>query len=227
MSSSRILISGASGMVGRNLTRYLESVLPQPEVLHLVRHTPRSSREIWWDPSNSRIDISRCEGFDAVVHLAGENIGSGSGGLSALTGRWSEEKKHSIMESRRKGTLLLAQTLAAVRRKPRVLVSASGVGYYGVGAGEGEVGEGAPKGGGYLADVADVWEASTAAAAGAGVRVVNLRLGVVLSGEGGPVEKLKLPFSLGLGGPIGSGKQWFSWVALEDAVRIVQYAITK
>jgi len=157
------------------------------------------------------------------VHLAGENIGSGEGPLAAL-GRWSDRKKHAIVESRRRGTLLLARSLAALKRKPRVLVSASGVGFYGD-AGDAALTEASPKGRGFLADVADVWEASTAPAEEAGVRVARLRFGVVLSRAGGVVEKLYWPFFLGGGGPVGSGRQWVSWVALPDAVRAIQFAI--
>lgn len=122
--------------------------------------------------------------FDAVVHLAGENVGSGEGGLLGALGRWSDRKKHRIMESRRRGTALLAQAVAAMRLKPRVLVSASGVGYYGS-QGETVLTEASPKGSGFLTEVAAVWEDGTKAASAAGVRVVNLRLGVVLTREGG------------------------------------------
>jgi hypothetical protein len=156
--------------------------------------------QIAWNPATGAVDASACVGLDAVVHLAGENIGSGSGAL-AFTGRWSERKKHDILASREEGTGLLARTLGALRTPPRVLVSASGVGFYGTHA-EGGVEEGAPPGRGFLAEVAQAWERAAAPAAAAGVRVVNLRLGVVLSGAGGVVEKLRLPFSLGLGGPM-------------------------
>ena len=221
----RVLITGASGMLGSALRTSLQQTLFAKEVYTLVRRAPRTATEIWWDPPAGRIDLARCEGFDAVVHLAGENIGSGSGAL-AFTGRWSARKKHDILASREEGTGLLARTLGALRTPPRVLVSASGVGFYGTHA-AGGVEEGAPPGRGFLAEVAQAWERAAAPASVAGVRVVNLRLGVVLSGAGGVVEKLRLPFSLGLGGPIGSGAQWMAWVAREDAVRAIQHAITE
>ena len=221
---ARILVTGASGMVGRHLCDALGKSLFCKEVYSLVRRSPSHAREIWWDPAAGRIDLARCENFDAVVHLAGENVGSGEG-LLAFTGRWSAHKKHAILESRRQGTQLLARTLASLRAPPRVLVSASGVGYYGLQAGA--VDESAPRGSGFLAEVAEAWEAGTAPAAAAGVRVVNLRFGVILSASGGVVEKLRLPFSLGLGGPIGPGTQWMPFVTLNDAVRAIQHAITE
>jgi hypothetical protein len=227
MSSGRVLVSGASGMVGRALLAQLRTPSAangfRPQVLTLVRRAPRDASEVWWQPTEGQIDLRALEGIDAVVHLAGENIGSGEGPLAPL-GRWSDRKKHAIVESRRRGTLLLARSLAALKRKPRVLVSASGVGFYGD-AGDAALTEASPKGRGFLADVADVWEASTAPAEEAGVRVARLRFGVVLSRGGGVVEKLYWPFFFGGGGPVGSGRQWVSWVALPDAVRAIQFAI--
>ena len=272
MALRRVLVSGASGMVGRALVAALS--VPSaangfaPAVSTLVRRPARAANEVFWDGA-SRIDLAACEGFDAVVHLAGENVGSGSGGLSALTGRWDARKKHDIMASRRDGTRLLARSLAALRAPPRVLVTASGVGFYGAACGDAELGEDAPRGAGFLADVAAEWEAAAAPAAAAGVRVVNLRFGVVLSATGGVIgagegrrrerrgrgqagaggaqvhvpktnhaiprppprprppapAKLRLPFSLCLGGPIGSGAQWMSWITLADAVRSVEFAL--
>lgn len=183
----RVLVSGANGMVGRALVAALSRPSAsnhfKPEVFRLVRHTPAFADEVWYNPMEQRIDLARCEGFDAVVHLAGENVGSGDG-LLAFTGRWSDRKKHAIMESRRRGTQLLAQAFAAVRDKPRVIVSASGSGYYGS-RGEEVLDEGAGKGSGFLSDVAEVWEKEMAPAARAGIRVVNTRFGMVLSRDGG------------------------------------------
>ncbi len=227
---ARVLITGASGLLGRSLCASLQQTLYCKEVYTLVRRSPRSAREIWWDPSSGRVDLSRLEGFDAIVHLAGENIGSGEGAL-AFTGRWTARKKHDILQSRKEGTGLLASSLAALRRPPPVLISASGVGYYGLTAegppGGAGVDEGCPRGSGFLAEVAEAWERACDPARAAGVRVVNLRFGVVLSGAGGVVEKLRLPFSLCLGGPIGSGAQYMSWVARDDAVRAILHAITE
>lgn len=228
----RVLVSGASGMLGRSLVAALRAPSAanhfKPQVYTLVRREPRNSEEIYWDPSEMRIDISRCEGFDAVVHLAGENIGSGEG-LLAFTGRWNERKKHAIMESRRRGTKLLAQALSSVRVKPRVLISASGVGFYGSNCGDTVLTEATPQLGpeGFLARVSKVWEDETAPAREAGIRVVNLRLAPVISNDGGVIAKMRLPFSLGLGGPIGSGSQWMSWVSKEDAIRAIEYVMRK
>lgn len=216
-------------MMGRALIKSLSAPSVanafQPQVFTLVRRQPANDTEVYWDPYEMRIDVKKCEGFDAVVHLAGENVGSGEGILAA-TGRWTERKKYDIMESRRRGTLLLSQTLAILKRRPRVLVSASGVGYYGS-AGDVELTEAAPKGRGFLSDVADVWEQNTRPAAEAGIRVVNLRFGIVLSRRGGVVAKLYWPFFAGGGGPIGSGSQYWSWISLADAVRVIEHAITK
>lgn len=227
--SLRVLVSGAGGMVGRALVSELSRPSAvnhfNPQVYRLVRRKPENEREVFWDPYEMRIDLKRCEGFDAVVHLAGENVGSGEGFL-AFTGRWTERKKHDIMESRRRGTTLLSQAVASLRSKPRVLVSASGVGFYGDG-GEAQLTEDSPPGAGFLGEVARVWEGSTAKAAEAGVRVVNLRFGAILSRTGGVIEKLHWPFFLGGGGPIGSGRQYMSWITLGDAVRAIQHAINQ
>lgn len=186
----RILISGASGMIGRaliaSLSRPSATTRFNPEIFTLVRRPPTSSREIYFDCA-TRIDAKGCDGFDAVVHLAGENVGSGAGPLAFL-GRWDEQKKHDILHSRRQGTALLSKALAACRVKPRVLVSASGVGFYGTHTPPDlELAEDAPNGDGFLAQVAKVWEENTAPAKEAGIRVVNLRFGVVLSKTGGVI----------------------------------------
>lgn len=179
-------------MVGRALVASLSTPSAAnafaPEIYSLVRHKPAHAREIFFD-GVSRIDVGACESFDAVVHLAGENVGSGSGPLAFL-GRWDDAKKHAILNSRRAGTTLLSKSLAALRQPPRVFVSASGVGYYGTDAGDAPVDETAPQGAGFLAQVARVWEESTAPAADAGIRVVNLRFGVVLSQTGGVIGAL-------------------------------------
>lgn len=184
----RVLVSGASGMVGRALIAALSVPSAvnrfRPEVFRLVRRPPTSPFEIQWCPMSQNIDLARCEGFDAVVHLAGENVGSGDG-LLAFTGRWTDAKRHRILESRRRGTQLIAQACGAVSNKPRVLVAASGAGFYGLRRGDELLDEASPKGSGFLAEVADVWEASTAPATRAGVRVVNLRFGMILSREDG------------------------------------------
>lgn len=217
-------------MVGRALVKQL--TIPsafnffKPDVCTLVRHTPKNKNEIYWDPYEMRIDLGAIEDFDAVVHLAGENIGSGDGFVSSYTGAWSDRKKHHIMESRRRGTRLISQALASCKKKPKVLVSASGVGYYGS-AGDSILTEASPKGRGFLSDVADVWETESRYAPAAGVRTVNLRFGVILNSTEGVLAKLYWPFFFGAGGPIGSGRQFMSWITLQDAVRTIEHAIQR
>lgn len=203
----RILISGASGVIGKRLVLALSTV--GNEVVSLVRRAPAQG-ELPWDPEHAVLDGESAEGFDAVVHLAGENVGDG---------RWTDERKRRIEDSRVQGTSLLATTLARRSRKPRVLVSASAVGYYGGrGRVEDPVDETAPAGDDFLARVCVRWEQAAVAAADAGIRVVHPRFGVVLSADGGALHKMLTPFRAGLGGPIGGGKQPFPWVAIDDAI---------
>jgi len=204
----RVLMTGASGLIGARLGKFLEA---EPTAAHsvvrLVRRTPNTG-ELSWDPDRGVLDAAALEGFDAVVHLAGENVGDG---------RWTDERKRRIEESRTKGTSLLADTLARLTNKPSVLVSASAVGYYGGrGRVEDAVDESAPAGDDFLARVCVAWEA--AAKAAVGIRVVHPRLAVVLSPDGGALARMLTPFRAGLGGPIGGGKQPFPWVTIDDAV---------
>jgi hypothetical protein len=155
------------------------------------------------------------EGFDGVVHLAGENLAEG---------RWTDEKKRRIRESRTKGTQLLSETLAKLTEKPAVLVSASAVGFYG-NRGDEVLNEQSAAGEDFLADVCREWELATLPAAQSGVRVVQLRFGVILSGEGGALKKMLLPFRLGVGGKLGNGKQYLSWIAIDDAVGAIEHAL--
>lgn len=214
----KVLISGASGMVGTRLSSELKSA--GHSITSLSTSRPSSDDTIRWDPSRGQVDASRLEGFDAVVHLAGESIV----GSNPVTGRWTAEKKAKIMDSRREGTTLLANTLAGLSDKPKVLVSASAVGYYGSRGNELLTEESAP-GDGFLANVCRVWESSADAARGAGIRVVHPRIGVVLSKDGGALGTTLPIFKLGLGGKIGSGQQYWSWVALEDLVGSIHHAI--
>ncbi len=212
-SHSIIAVSGATGMIGGALVNRLRG--QGHSVRRLVRPAPRvSDGDIVWDPAAGRLDPAALEGVDAVVHLAGEPIAQ----------RWTAEKKRAIRESRVAGTTLLARTIASLGRKPRVLVSGSAVGFYGD-RGDELLDERSPRGTGFLADVAGEWEAATAPASGAGIRVVLLRTGVVLSAGGGALAKLLPPFKLGMGGPIGSGRQWMSWIGLEDQLRAIELAI--
>lgn len=202
----RFAVSGASGLVGRELVPFLTG--GGHRVQRLVRRPPQGPDEVRWDPAQGELDREALEGVDVLIHLAGENVGEG---------RWTAARKRAILDSREQGTRLLAQTAAALTRRPRALISASAVGFYGD-TGEGVVDESAPSGEGFLAEVCRVWEASTAAAAEAGVRVVQARIGVVLDPRGGALQRLLPPFRAGVGGPVGSGAQGFPWVGLDDLV---------
>lgn len=210
----RILVSGVSGLVGRAVARALAS---DHEVGRLVRTEARAPGEVLWDWVGRRFDSAAAEGCDAVVHLAGENLGSG---------RWTEERKRRIRDSRVEGTGFLATSLAALQRPPRVFVAASAVGFYGD-TGEAIADERSPAGRGFLAEVCRDWEAAASPLAQQGVRVVWLRFGLVLSPEGGALGRMLPVFRLGLGGPVGSGRQWMSWIALEDVVRVVSWVLAE
>jgi uncharacterized protein (TIGR01777 family) len=182
----------------------------------VTRRPPgRGTTDIQWDPAAGRLDPRALEGADAVVHLAGESVAAR---------RWSADVKERIRRSRVEGTRLLTETLGRLARRPAVLVAASGVGYYGDRADE-ILTEDSPSGAGFLADVGRAWEAAADPARAAGIRVVHLRLGLVLAGQGGALPRMLLPFRLGLGGVIGDGRQYWSWIALPDVVRIVELAI--
>jgi uncharacterized protein (TIGR01777 family) len=209
-----IAITGATGLVGTNLGAFLES--GGHRVHRLVRRQPRpETTEIVWDPARREIDAARLEGLDAVVHLAGESVASG---------RWTAARKAAIRDSRVTGTTLLAETLARLARPPRVLVSASAIGFYGD-RGDELLTEDSPPGEGFLAEVCQAWEAATAPARRAGIRVVTLRIGVVLAASGGALATLLPPFKLGVGGVVGSGTQFMSWIALDDLVGAIHHLI--
>ena len=201
----RVLVSGSSGLIGSEVVRRLEAEGHQ--VTRLVRRLPGTG-EAGWDPKEGTADAPALEGHDAVVHLAGAGLGDH---------RWTRSYKTEILHSRTEGTGLLARTLAALDRPPRVLASGSAVGYYGD-RGDEELTEDSGPGAGFLAEVVRQWEAATAPAEEAGIRVAHVRSGIVQSGKGGSLGKLKLPFQLGLGGRIGSGRQWLSWVSIDDEV---------
>lgn len=210
----RVVISGASGLVGRALLGRLRE--RQHDVARLARGPgPRAADEIAWDPVAGTIDAARLEGCEAVVHLAGENIAAG---------RWNCRRKGLIRDSRVRGTRLLAEALSRLQARPRALVCASAIGYYGD-RGDELLDESAAPGVGFLADVCREWESAAESAAERGVRVVRLRFGVILSGQGGALAKMLLPFRLGLGGKVGSGRQYLSWIALDDAVGAICHAL--
>jgi uncharacterized protein (TIGR01777 family) len=215
----KIIVTGSTGMVGSALIRSL--LADGHEVTRLVRGEAQAFRApgtsaVHWNPERGEIDAGALEGHDGAVHLAGEPIAEG---------RWDEEKKRRILESRVKGTRLLAETLAGLSAKPKVLVSASATGFYGD-RGEEVLREESASGEDFLSEVCREWEKATLAASQAGVRVVHLRIGVVLSGEGGALPKMTTPFKLGLGGKLGSGRQYMSWIALEDLVGVIRRALT-
>lgn len=201
----QIAITGASGLIGSSLVPAL--TVAGHRVTRLVRSAPEAD-EIPWNPATGELDPVRLEGMDGVVHLAGENIAGGW---------WTTERKRRILESRVQGTRLLAGVLAGLKSPPRVLVSASAVGYYGD-RGDSILTEESPPGEGFLAGVAEAWESATELARVVGIRVVNLRLGIVLTPAGGALAQMLRPFGLGLGGPLGNGRQWMSWIALDDAI---------
>jgi uncharacterized protein (TIGR01777 family) len=208
-----VAITGASGMIGHALLARLR--LDGKRVRRLVRSaTPASPDDIVWDPMRGTLDPRDLEGVEAVVHLAGEPIAQ----------RWTGARREAIRESRVRGTELLARTIVALDRKPGVFLSGSAVGYYGDRGDEAVDEERAP-GTDFLAGVAREWEAATGAAKDAGVRVVLLRTGIVLSPRGGALERLLPPFRLAVGGPIGTGRQWMSWIALEDHLRAMEHAL--
>lgn len=210
----RVIVGGASGLIGTALRRLLAA--EGHEVIRLVRGRPaRDATEIAWDPDGARIDTAALEGAEAAVNLAGVSIA-----------RWPFTASHRrrVLESRTRSAALLARALAEAPRGPRVLVSASAVGYYGD-RGDETLDERSGHGRGFLAEVCRAWESATDPASRAGVRVVTTRFGIVLSGEGGALATMKKPFELGIGGRIGSGRQWMSWISTTDVVRGILHVI--
>ncbi len=208
----RILISGASGLVGTALQRSLAN---RAEVVTLVRRPPRNASEVEWRPSENVLDLGSAGSFDGVINLSGENIAGG---------RWSAKRKHAIEASRVQSTDLLARTIASLNPKPRFLINASAIGYYG-NRGDEVVDESSEPGSGFLPDTCRKWEAATTPAAEAGIRVALVRIGVVLARDGGMLKTLLPPFKLGLGGPVGSGRQFISWIWLRDLVRVIEFCM--
>jgi len=209
-----LVVSGASGLIGSALLPVLRS--DGHHVRTLVRRPARDG-EISWDPIRGQLDPRQLTGVDGVIHLAGENVGA----------RWTRARKRRILESRVWGTRLLSETLAQLHPPPRTLVSASAIGIYGD-RGDQILTEGSQPGNpihDFLASVCLQWEAAAGPARAAGIRVIHPRLGVVLSPAGGALAKMLIPFRLGLGGRVGSGSQWMSWISLVDAVHVLRHCL--
>jgi uncharacterized protein len=209
----RVIISGASGLIGSALTTHLRALGHEP--VALVRRSA-GSNEIQWDPTKGLLDAEALAGADAVVHLAGAGIGDR---------RWTDDYKRELLESRTKGTALLAERIAECSQRPGVLLSGSAIGYYGPND-DRELDEHSPAGTDFLADLCVQWEAATAPAAAAGVRVAHLRTGIVLSKRGGALKKMLPLFKLGAGGKFGKGDQWQSWISLPDEVGAITHLLT-
>lgn len=208
----KVLIAGASGLVGSALIPALEA--EGSEVTRLVR-TSAGAGEIEWHPNNDQIDPATLEGFGAIINFAGENIAGG---------RWTDELKRKIRDSRVNGTHLLSEAMAKLKDRPKVFLCASATGIYGD-RGDEILDEQSDSGGGFLAGVCREWEKATEPAVQAGVRTVNLRFGPILAREGGMLAKLLTPFKMGMGGKVGSGKQYISWVAIDDVVNAIKLAL--
>lgn len=209
----RILVSGASGFLGTALARALRQ--RGDEVVALSRSAARG--DVAWDPARGELDARALEGLDAVVHLAGENL---------VAPRWTDAKKRAIRDSRVMGTRLLADALARLERRPRVFVGASAVGWFGD-RGDALLPDHAPRGAGFLAGVVADWEDAARPVREVGTRLVHLRFGIVLDPDGGALRPMLLPARLGLLGPLGDGRQWWTWITRADAVRAILAALDR
>ncbi len=208
----KIAVSGASGLVGSALAEKLRMT---HQVINVTRHSSSPLTDVEWDAERGLVSPARLAGIDAFIHLAGENI---------ATGRWTKRKKSRIRESRVAGTRRIAESLSRLESPPRVLICASAIGFYGDCA-DARLDESASAGHGFLAEVCQEWEAASEPAAEAGIRVVNLRIGVVISSDGGALPHMLTPFKLGVGGRIGTGKQFWSWVSIHDVVGAIDHCL--
>jgi hypothetical protein len=211
----RVAISGASGLIGSALAGSLRA--DGHQVVRLVRSSKAAAAPdaVAWDPAAGTIDRARLEGVDGVVHLAGAGVGDK---------RWTEARKQEVLQSRTRGTGLLAQALTELDTPPTVLVSGSAIGFYGD-RGDEELTEASPPGGGFLANLVIAWEQAAQPARASGIRTVLARSGIVLSKRGGAFPKMLLPFRFGVGGPFGSGRQWMSWITLADEVAALRFLL--
>lgn len=207
-----VAVTGSHGFIGSHLLPLLTTA--GHRALRLVRREPRGDDEVRWDPATGEIDAAKLRGIDAVVHLAGENVLS----------RWTPQKKRRIRDSRVDATRLLAEALAKLDPPPRIMVTASAIGYYGPHP-DAPVTEDSPPGQGFLADVCRAWEAAADPARDADIRVVHPRIGLVLDPRGGALSKMLPPFRLGLGGPVGDGSAWWSWITLDDLLATILFAL--
>ncbi len=207
-----VAVTGATGLIGTSLCTHLRAA--GHTVKRVVRTNP-TGNDVLWNPAAGTIDADSLEGVDAVVHLAGHGIGDG---------KWTEEHKRKVLDSRVQGTTLIAETIAALKQKPSVFASGSAIGFYGD-RGSMILDEDSPVGAGFLADVVDKWEACTKAAQDAGIRTVKLRTGIVLSTKGGALKQQLLPFKLGVGGRLGPGTQYLPWITITDEVRAIDHVL--
>ena len=210
----KILVAGSSGLIGTQLVAFLDT--GGHDVWRLVRRTAKEGlKELTWDPEQGLITPSEIEGFDIVIHLGGENIGDK---------RWSKKRKEAIVGSRRDSTILLSDTISSLSKKPEAFLVASAIGFYG-NRGDEVLTEDSAQGEGFLTDTVIEWESYAESAREAGIRVINTRNGIVLSAAGGALERMLLPWKLGGGGPLAGGKQWMSWISLDDEIYAIHHLI--
>ena len=214
MNMGKIAISGSSGLIGKELESQLKA--NGHDILRLVRRKSDKPNDIFWDPTGAESSDEQLEGLDAIIHLAGEPIANG---------RWTKKLKKKILSSRVDGTKSLVEAISRLKSPPAAFLSASAIGFYGAQCGEEIIDETGSKGGGFLADVCEAWEEASRSKKLEHTRLVNLRIGVVLDKDGGALGKMLLPFKMGVGGTLGSGSQWMSWISLKDVTRAIIYAL--